>query len=177
MTLRASAARARAWENKVEASGRARCPASPNLVPTRAQSRYRSTLHTLGFDLSSHQTTPPAMVSHFSRGKAECMHASIACLLLYEDYVWVSLGNAMKAKQSKVSHCQRVSIAPRRSNLSNGPGAQAAQPGPGRRGGADMHDRNLKLNAAALDTMRHWRRELLIAASLARWLPWWWGQP
>jgi hypothetical protein len=28
-------------------------------------------------------------------------HASIACLLLYEDYVWVSLGNAMKAKQSK----------------------------------------------------------------------------
>jgi hypothetical protein len=35
-------------------------------------------------------------------GKAECMHASIACLLLYEDYVWVSLGNAMKAnlKQS-----------------------------------------------------------------------------
>ncbi len=38
---------------------------------------------------------------HLSRGKAECMHASIACLLLYEDYVWVSLGNAMKAKQSK----------------------------------------------------------------------------
>jgi len=29
------------------------------------------------------------------------MHASIACLLLYEDYVWVSLGNAMKAKQSE----------------------------------------------------------------------------
>jgi hypothetical protein len=29
------------------------------------------------------------------------MHALIACLLLYEDYVWVSLGNAMKAKQSK----------------------------------------------------------------------------
>jgi hypothetical protein len=29
------------------------------------------------------------------------MHASIACLLLYGDYVWVSLGNAMKAKQSK----------------------------------------------------------------------------
>jgi hypothetical protein len=30
------------------------------------------------------------------------MHASIACLLLYEDHhVWVSLGNAMKAKQSK----------------------------------------------------------------------------
>jgi hypothetical protein len=29
------------------------------------------------------------------------MHASIACLLLYEDYVWVSLGNAMKAKQAK----------------------------------------------------------------------------
>jgi len=24
------------------------------------------------------------------------MHASIACLLLYEDYVWVSLGNAME---------------------------------------------------------------------------------
>ncbi len=35
--------------------------------------------------------------------KAECMHASIACLLLYEDYVWVSLGNAMKAKQSKAN--------------------------------------------------------------------------
>jgi hypothetical protein len=32
------------------------------------------------------------------------MHASIACLLLYEDYVWVSLGNAMKAKQSKAKH-------------------------------------------------------------------------
>jgi hypothetical protein len=30
------------------------------------------------------------------------MHASIACLLLYEDYVWVSLGNAMKAKQSNL---------------------------------------------------------------------------
>jgi hypothetical protein len=29
------------------------------------------------------------------------MHASIACVLLYEDYVWVSLVNAMKAKQSK----------------------------------------------------------------------------
>jgi hypothetical protein len=29
------------------------------------------------------------------------MHASIACLLLYEDYVWVSLENAMKTKQSK----------------------------------------------------------------------------
>jgi hypothetical protein len=28
------------------------------------------------------------------------MHASIACLLLYEDHVWVSLGNEMKAKQS-----------------------------------------------------------------------------
>jgi hypothetical protein len=40
------------------------------------------------------------------------MHASIACLLLYEDYVWVSLGKTMKfdskAKQSnfqvKFSH-------------------------------------------------------------------------
>jgi hypothetical protein len=31
------------------------------------------------------------------------LHASIACLLLYEDFVWVSLGNAMKAKQSKVA--------------------------------------------------------------------------
>ncbi len=30
-----------------------------------------------------------------------CMHASIACLLLYEDYVWASLANAMKAKQRK----------------------------------------------------------------------------
>jgi hypothetical protein len=30
------------------------------------------------------------------------MNASIlACLLLYEDYVWVSLRNAIKAKQSK----------------------------------------------------------------------------
>ena len=28
------------------------------------------------------------------------MHASIACLFLYEDYVRISLGNAMKAKQS-----------------------------------------------------------------------------
>ena len=30
------------------------------------------------------------------------MHASIACLLLCEDYVWVSLGKQSKAKQSKV---------------------------------------------------------------------------
>ena len=29
------------------------------------------------------------------------MHASIACLLLYEDYVRASQGNAKKAKQSK----------------------------------------------------------------------------
>jgi hypothetical protein len=37
-------------------------------------------------------------------GKAECMHASIACLLLYEDYVcqWVSLRNAMKAKAKQL---------------------------------------------------------------------------
>ncbi len=27
---------------------------------------------------------------------------AVACNLLYEDYVWVSLGNAMKATQSKV---------------------------------------------------------------------------
>jgi hypothetical protein len=40
-------------------------------------------------------------IKNLSRGKAECMHASIACLLFYEDYVWASLGNAMKAKQSK----------------------------------------------------------------------------
>ncbi len=33
--------------------------------------------------------------------RQECMHASIACLLLYEDYVWVSLGNVMKAKRTK----------------------------------------------------------------------------
>jgi hypothetical protein len=44
---------------------------------------------------------PPHRSCHLSRGKAECMHASIACLLFHEDYVWVSLGNAMKAKQSK----------------------------------------------------------------------------
>jgi hypothetical protein len=31
------------------------------------------------------------------------MHASIACLLLHEDYVWVSFANAMNAKQSKAS--------------------------------------------------------------------------
>ena len=37
------------------------------------------------------------------------MHASIACLLLYEDYVWVSLGNAMKAKQSKL---QKGAVGP-----------------------------------------------------------------
>ncbi len=37
------------------------------------------------------------------------MHASIACLLLYEDYVWVSLGNAMKAKQSKERERERDS--------------------------------------------------------------------
>jgi hypothetical protein len=38
-----------------------------------------------------------------SGGRGGHWHASSgACLLLYEDYVWVSLGNAMKAKQSKV---------------------------------------------------------------------------
>ncbi len=31
---------------------------------------------------------------------AELVMHSIACVLLYEDYVWVSLGNAMKAKQN-----------------------------------------------------------------------------
>jgi hypothetical protein len=30
-------------------------------------------------------------------------HASIACLLLSEDHVWVSLGNAMNAKQSEAN--------------------------------------------------------------------------
>ncbi len=44
---------------------------------------------------------PPHRSCHLPWGKAECMHASIACLLFYEDYVWVSLGNEMKAKQSK----------------------------------------------------------------------------
>jgi hypothetical protein len=39
------------------------------------------------------------------------MHASIACLLLYEDYVWVSLGNAMKAKQSKAKHLWQAQTA------------------------------------------------------------------
>jgi hypothetical protein len=43
------------------------------------------------------------------------MHASIACLLLYEVYVWVSLGNpvgnAMKAEQSKAKHCQGASAS------------------------------------------------------------------
>jgi hypothetical protein len=34
------------------------------------------------------------------------MHASIACLLFYEDYVWVSIRNAMKAKQSKHNSSQ-----------------------------------------------------------------------
>jgi hypothetical protein len=38
-----------------------------------------------------------AATSHEAR---HSMHASIACLLLYEDQVWVSLGNAMKAKQT-----------------------------------------------------------------------------
>jgi hypothetical protein len=50
---------------------------------------------------ASGRLRPPSHRSCTPRGKAECMHASIACLLLYEDYVWVSLGNAMKAKQSK----------------------------------------------------------------------------
>ncbi len=35
-------------------------------------------------------------------GQGRVYACPIACLLLYEDYVWVSLGNAMKAKQSKV---------------------------------------------------------------------------
>jgi hypothetical protein len=30
-------------------------------------------------------------------------YESMACLLLYEDYVWVSHGNARKAKQSKAT--------------------------------------------------------------------------
>ena len=55
---------------------------------------------------ASGRLRPPSHRSCTPRGKAECMHASIACLLLYEDYVWVSLGNAMKleAKQSKAKH-------------------------------------------------------------------------
>ena len=36
----------------------------------------------------------------YSLNAAPSVHASIACLLLYEDYVWVSLGNVKKAKQS-----------------------------------------------------------------------------
>ena len=45
--------------------------------------------------------TPHPSRKHLPWGKAECtsMHAAIVRLLLYEDYVWVSLGNAMKAKQ------------------------------------------------------------------------------
>jgi hypothetical protein len=50
-----------------------------------------------------HLWCPPHRSCHLPWGKAECMHASITCLLLYEDYVWVSLGNAMKAKQSKAT--------------------------------------------------------------------------
>jgi hypothetical protein len=38
-----------------------------------------------------------AATSHEAR-QSVSMHASIACLLLYEDYVWVSLGNAMESK-------------------------------------------------------------------------------
>jgi hypothetical protein len=37
------------------------------------------------------------------------MHASIACLLLYQDYVWVSLRNAIKAKQSNFKATQQGS--------------------------------------------------------------------
>ena len=40
------------------------------------------------------------------------MHASTACLLLYEDYVWVSLGNVMdskaQAKHSTTQQCVRL---------------------------------------------------------------------
>jgi hypothetical protein len=50
----------------------------------------------------------PHRSCHLSWGKAEWMHASIACLLLCEDYVWVSLGiwkcDESKAKQSKLTH-------------------------------------------------------------------------
>ena len=48
-----------------------------------------------------HLWCTPHRSCHLPWGKAECMHAAIVRLLLYEDYVWVSLGNAMKAKQSK----------------------------------------------------------------------------
>jgi hypothetical protein len=52
-------------------------------------------------DLQDVRNGAAAVTLNFSSVSIECMHASIACLLLYEDYVWVSLGNAMKAKQSK----------------------------------------------------------------------------
>ncbi len=55
-----------------------------------------------------------------ARGKAECMHASIACLLLYEDYVWVSLGNAMKTQQSKAKYTPLARRALRLTALSTG---------------------------------------------------------
>jgi hypothetical protein len=40
------------------------------------------------------------------------MHASIACLLLNEDDVWVSLGNAMKAKQLESTLASKLLFDP-----------------------------------------------------------------
>jgi hypothetical protein len=46
---------------------------------------------------------PEVQQSHRAH-RRHCMHASTACLLLYEDDVWVSLGNTMKAMHSQIEH-------------------------------------------------------------------------
>jgi hypothetical protein len=50
------------------------------------------------------------------------MHASesISCLLLYEGYVWVSLGNAMKAQQSRACVGSKVWTLPVNRDLNYG---------------------------------------------------------
>jgi hypothetical protein len=48
-----------------------------------------------------------------STGTSPEVHASIACLLfkLYEDYVWVSLGNAMKEENDKKKNPEVLVLA------------------------------------------------------------------
>jgi hypothetical protein len=56
-----------------------------------------SELEARSFTLEAH-----SLQQVFCKRPATISTISIACLLLYEDYVWVSLGNVMKTKQSNL---------------------------------------------------------------------------
>jgi hypothetical protein len=85
------------------------------LLSSHFQVKPTHSLHTTTDKLSRHAYTLPCPVRGGSYYDAvDCVHhdasESIACLLLYK-YVWVSLGNAMKAKQSKAKQKQSKSKA------------------------------------------------------------------